>query len=373
MKILIFNWRDIKNPASGGAEILTHEMAKYWVQWGNTVTMFTSRFPNCLDEETVDGIKIIRRGFADPRTLSQSVYWQAYAHYKKYFQHKFDIVIDEIHGLPFFTPLYVKEKKIAFICELGGVLWNMFGPLYAFLGRLIEKMYIYLIYRNTFYITISPSTKEDLTRHGVSENHITIIPMGITVPKKIKTYPKEKKPTIIFVARLTKAKGIEDAIHALQLIKEEIPDIRLWVIGRGNEEYVLYIKKLVADLFLDKNIKFFGFVSEQKKFALMSQAHILLVPSIKEGWGLTVAEAGVVGTPAITYDSLGLRDVLQNNTLGVVTKENTPEQLAHETLQVLHNKKLYSHYVKKIIVFRKQIGWEHTAKFAFRLLQKQLS
>jgi len=373
MKILIFNWRDIRNPTSGGAEILTHEMAKYWVKWGHTVTWFTSVFPNCKEKETVDGIEIIRKGYPDPRFGFSSIYFKAYSHYKKYFKGKYDVVIDEVHGIPFFTPFYVKEKKVVFICELGGVLWNIFGPLYSFLGRMIEKMYIVIVYPNIPYIAISPSTKEDLIKNGVLESHISVLPMGITVPKKIKIYSKEKKPTIVFVARLTKTKGIEDAIQALSLVKKKIPGIRLWVIGRGNDDYILYIKRLVVNLSLEKNVIFWGFVSEEKKFELMSKAHILLVPSIKEGWGLTIAEAGVVGTPSVTYNSLGLRDVLKNNTLGIVTKENTPEYLADAALKLFRDEKLYKQYRRKITAFKKQIGWENTAKFMLLQLQKQIT
>jgi hypothetical protein len=62
MNILIFNWRDIKNLAAGGAEVFTHENAKRWVEKGNEVTLFTSAFPGCRKEEVVDGAKVIQDG-----------------------------------------------------------------------------------------------------------------------------------------------------------------------------------------------------------------------------------------------------------------------------------------------------------------------
>ncbi len=54
MNILILNWRDIKNPSSGGAEILTHEIAKQWVAWGNSVIQFSSLFAGAKSEEIID-------------------------------------------------------------------------------------------------------------------------------------------------------------------------------------------------------------------------------------------------------------------------------------------------------------------------------
>ena len=71
MNILIYNWRDIRNPAAGGAEVFTHEIARRWVERGNEVTMFTSAFAGCRKEEVVDGVRIIRDGG------KYSVYWKA--------------------------------------------------------------------------------------------------------------------------------------------------------------------------------------------------------------------------------------------------------------------------------------------------------
>ncbi|MCZ7362324.1 MAG: glycosyltransferase [Candidatus Methanoperedens sp.] len=62
MNILIYNWRDIRNPAAGGTEVFTHEIARRWVERGNEVTLFTSAFAGCEREEEVDGVRIIRGG-----------------------------------------------------------------------------------------------------------------------------------------------------------------------------------------------------------------------------------------------------------------------------------------------------------------------
>ena len=65
MNILILNWRDIKNPKGGGAEILTHEIAKRWVKKGHDITWFTAEFEGSRLEELIDGVKVIRRGHPD--------------------------------------------------------------------------------------------------------------------------------------------------------------------------------------------------------------------------------------------------------------------------------------------------------------------
>jgi len=367
MNILILNWRDIKNPKGGGAEILTHELAKRWASGGHSVTLFASEFPRCEKQEVLDGIKIIRVGHPDARYVFSSVHFLAYRYYKENFKKKFDVVIDEVHGLPFFTPWYVKGKKVVLICEVAGKLWlEMFGLLGIF-GRVIEKFYL-KIYRDLLFLTISNSTKEELIKEGVNEENITVLPMGITVPSKLKKYKKERTPTLIFVGRLSKPKGIEDAIKALEMIARKIPKINLWIVGRGDEGYVNYLKTLAKKLNIEDRATFFGFVSENKKFELIGRAHILLAPSVKEGWGLTVPEAAFVGTPTVAYDSPGLRDVLRGSIFKIVTKSSTPGGLRNEIIKLFQDKDFFNK-LKKESLNMQEFNWDRTAQVALKILK----
>src|SRR3989344_7936207 len=101
MKILLLNWSDIKNPDSGVAEVLTHEIEKRWVAAGHEVTQFCSKFPGAKSHESVDGVTIIREGSPIIRDPHIPVHLAAYRWYKRHGQGVFDIVIDEIHGIPF--------------------------------------------------------------------------------------------------------------------------------------------------------------------------------------------------------------------------------------------------------------------------------
>lgn len=364
MNILILNWRDIKNPSFGGAEILTHEIAKRWVKLGHNVTLFSSVFPNSKKEEVVDGVKFIREGYADARFLFSSVHFLAYKFYRKN-PGKFDVIIDEVHGLPFFTPWYVKEKKIVLICEVAGDLWiTMFGHIFGLIGRMIERYYIKLVYKNISYLTISNSTKEELIQEGVDPKKIVVLPMGATVPEKINKAVRESQPTIIFVGRIAKSKGIEDVIIMLNKISNEYDKVRLWIVGAGAVEYIDYLKEMAKKLKIYDKITFFGFVSEEKKFDLMGRAHVLVVPSVKEGWGLIVPEAAYVGTPSVVYNSPGLRDVLKGSNYKKIVKENTPDALAKEVIKLLRDRN-NSKYKK---LDAEDYSWDKTAETALQAI-----
>lgn len=371
MNILILNWRDIKNPKSGGAEVLTHEMAKRWVKMGHQATLFTSIFSGALPLEIIDNVRIVRKGHPDARFLFSSVHFSAFFYYIQNSK-KFDVVLDEIHGIPFFTPWYVRVKKIVLICEVAGSLWQkMFGPIFGTIGKIIEQFYLDYVYKDTAYLTISNSTKDELIKEGVNRKLITVLPMGLTVPKKTeKKWKKEYDPTLIFVGRLSKSKGIEDAIFALREVSKIYKSVKFWVVGSGETDYLNFLKKMAKKQKVDNRITFFGFVSEEKKFELMGRAHILVAPSMKEGWGLTVPEAGSVLTPAVGYNVEGLREVILDGKTGYLTFRNNPKGLAERIVSMLENKSTYENFSRAAKKLSLSYNWENTAKAALRILKQ---
>ena len=104
MNILILNWKDIYNPDVGGAEIILYELGKRLVRDGHTVTWFTRTYPKCKAEETIDGIRVVRRG------NKYSVYIKAWQYYRA-LKRKPDRVLDCINTICWQTPLYVPYRN----------------------------------------------------------------------------------------------------------------------------------------------------------------------------------------------------------------------------------------------------------------------
>ncbi len=88
---------------------------------------------------------------------------------------KFDIVIDQFHGIPFFTPFYIKAKKLALIQEVAREVWFMnhlpfpINWIIGLIGYLVEPI-IFLFYNNIPFMTGSQSAKEDLIKFGINNN-----------------------------------------------------------------------------------------------------------------------------------------------------------------------------------------------------------
>src|SRR3990167_1714034 len=108
MNILIFSWRGPGHPNAGGAEISTHEHAKEWAGAGHDVTLFTSSYVGSKKKETVDGESIIREGHQVFGVHLKVAGWYLLGRMKSSV-----LVINQFHAIPFFTPLFVRAKKLA--------------------------------------------------------------------------------------------------------------------------------------------------------------------------------------------------------------------------------------------------------------------
>jgi len=358
LKILIFNLRDIKNPSAGGAEVFTHEIAKHWVKNGNAVTLVSSNFSGGLSNELIDGVNIIRLGNIF------SVFWKAREYYEKVLHGNYDIVIDEYTLKPFLSPSYVTEKVVFLIHEMAKEKY------FYTLPPVISHIFYYFLepkwvgmYKDIPTITVSNSTKEDLVRLGFKD--IRIVPEGIGFKPIEKIPTKEEQPTLLFVGLLKKVNLVDHVIEAFKIVKKELPQSKLWIVGKGPE--LSRLKKKAVGL----DVTFYGYVSEELKIELMRKAHVLLVPAIREGWGLVVTEANACGTPAIGYAVPGLKDSIIDGQTGLLTDPNI-NAFAKSIIDYLKDGYKQRELSKFALQWAKTFSWEKTASIFLNELKSIL-
>jgi glycosyltransferase involved in cell wall biosynthesis len=346
---------------AGGAEVYVHRLLKSLAQRGHKVTLFCATFPGCRQRDTIDGIEHIRYA---GRFL---MYPKSILCYRRHICGRFDIIVESINGVPFFTPLFAKEIVIPFIHQLTRENWYsaLPSPL-AFTGYHLED-HLLRLYKNRPAMVPSESTKADLERLGFRNVTVIYGAQDIEPPEKI---TKEKKPTLIYLGRLTKSKRVDNAIMALKKVRESVPDALLWIAGSGPEENAL--KKLAGSLGLSDHVFFFGRISQQKKAELLSRAHLMLLPAVREGWGLVVLEASACGTPVIGYDVEGLRDSIKNGVNGYLVENGNVEVLASSSTRLLKDQKSLESLSESSVVYSKKFSWEKTAD-AFLILAESLS
>jgi glycosyltransferase involved in cell wall biosynthesis len=356
MRILWLNWRDIKNPAAGGAELVTHEVASRWVKKGHSVTLFCASFPGGSDEQVLDGVRIIRRG------RQYSVHYQAWRYYSRLPPDRFDIVVDEINTIPFFTPLYVRGKHLAFFHQLAREVWRFEAPFpLNVLGYLLEPLYLRL-YRSTATVAVSESTRQDLIELGFQRVYLVEDGVDVTPVANVPAQDqKEENPTVIYVGRLVPSKRVIDIVQAIGLVRAHIPNVQLWLVGDGTRKYIRRLKMLVSDYGLRNSVRFWGKVPHAQKVELLTRAHALALTSVREGWGLVVIEANAVGTPAVVYNVHGLRDSVRHGQTGLVCKAETPRELAASIRTLLTWDELRATLARGALEWSRCFDWDKNA------------
>ncbi len=364
MNILILNWRDPKNLKAGGAEISLFEHVKYWRKKGAQIIWFSAFDKNLKKEETIAGIKVIRKGSAYTVHI-----WAFFSYITKRLGNP-DIVVDSFHFIPFFSILYMKKKEkiVGLINEIAGKLWfsNILAPL-ALIGYVCEPLFIKL-YRKNKFITGSDSAKEALLKIGIAQDKIFVVNHGVHIYKTSSSIKKARKPTILFLGRVEKDKGINDALEALRYIKKEIPSAVLWVVGKEEKEATLNTLLESKYKAIRESVYYQGFVDEEKKFQLLKQALLLIHPSVKEGWGLTVIEAASQGVPTVGYNVEGLRDSVQNGKTGILVQPKNPKLLANAITHLIGDKKLYNTLSKNAQQWSKNFDWNVSVKKSWNVI-----
>ncbi len=363
MNILILSWRGPGHPLSGGAEQVIWKYANHWKKNGHDITLVTSSYTGAIPNEVLSGISIIRKADQYFGVKIWTFFWYLF------FPHpKFDLVIDEFHGIPFFTPLYVRTKKLGLIHELARDVWALnplpkpFNLIPAIIGKYTEPWIFKLLYIKTPFLTVSVSTQSDLKSLGVQD--VTVINNGVTVPSTIKHYPKEKEFTLIFLSALAEDKGVEDAIRAFMIVKNNIPNTKLWIVGNGSKSYIEKLKSIST------NPIYFGYVTDEKKFELLSRSHVLIFPSVHEGWGLVTVEAGHVGVPTVAYNVAGVRDSVRHGNTGLLVKRYDIQGLATACQKLAKDKKLYSKLSQGSKKWSNNFSWTKSTSQSLKFITK---
>jgi len=364
--ILFLSWRDIKSPKMGGAEIHTHEMMRNSDLNKFRMIHFSPMFEGAKSLENIDGIIYIRKG-----NLFNLI-WKCRTFYIKN-KDKIDFVVDQCNTYRFFTKFWVNHKKrIFFIHQLTREIWD-YHLSFPFnkLGMLTETFMLKLN-KNDLTITVSESTKKDLEAVGYDSNKIKISPIGLDfkVWKEEDFLNKESVQTFIYVGRFAKYKGIDICITAFGELKKIYHNAKLWIVGKKDDEYINHSLTPICTQYNlsygnsteNKDIVYYGFVTEDKKLELMSRAHVLLIPSIREGWGVIITQAAAVGTPSIVFNSPGLIDAVNFGKAGYIATKNNCQGIVEIMEDTIKNQMKYEEIRRRTHEFSKNFKWEYTGR-----------
>ena len=214
-----------------------------------------------------------------------------------------DVIIDVGNGLPFLSPLYSRVPVIELVHHVHREQWPVvMPPVLARFGWWVESWVAPRVYRRCRYVTVSGATRAELVDLGIDADRISVIYNG-TPPVTEEPTPRDSRPHLVVLCRLVPHKRVEFAMRAVAALAPQWPELTLTVAGQGWWEPKL--REFAETLGVTDRVHFAGHVTEQAKHDLFSRAWIALTPSLKEGWGLTIVEAGARGTPTVAMAGAG--------------------------------------------------------------------
>lgn len=367
MKVLVINWRDIKNPEAGGAEIHIDELLKRKpADWG--VDFVSASFKGAPSREAINGYNVIRIPNNSLFNYTFRLYWRSKGRRRGY-----DLIIDDISKIPLATPRYIKDIPIVALHHHvhGASLFKELSYAPALYVYTAEKAYL-KYYQNTPIISVSESSKNELlTLYPFRD--ISVINNGVDVDvfKDTRKEPKTEFPSLVYLGRLKKYKRVDHIIRAFQLVHEKIPASRLFIVGKGDDE--LRLKAITDELKLTSGIYFHGFVSEEEKRKILSTAWVSAITSEKEGWGIGVIESNAAGTPVTGYDVPGLQDSIRDQYSGFLIENGNINILAEKIYLLFEDKELRRQYSQNAVQWAANFSWDSAAKQFYEKLDKIVS
>jgi len=344
----MLNWRDPKNPLAGGAERVTEAYLRGLMERGHEVAWFANAFDGAPEEEEIDGLQVARGG-------GKFTSWRAARRWVRK-QEKFDLIIDQHHGLPWYAPWWGRTRCVAYIHEVLGPIWDSFYPWpVSTFGRWQER-WTHWAYRRTHFWTASSFTRDQLKKHGVRQ--ISTIPYGVDTQalEHLDEKPLKEPLRLVAVSRLAPNKRVDHALQAVDSLRGQGVDTRLVIVGSGSEEGML--RALIEQLGLVECVEFTGAIDEEEKNRRLREAHFLVHTSVREGWGLNVIEANAMGTPACVYPVPGLVESTWHDRTGLVTEAESARSLARALHRALEQPDDYQRHRHEALDRARGMHWD---------------
>ncbi|MCU1599484.1 MAG: glycosyl transferase family 1 [Frankiales bacterium] len=312
--MLLLNWRDLTNPEGGGSELYVESLASRLARRGDRVTLFCADHGSAPRDEVKNGVRYVRRG------NHVTVYLWAALLMVLGRLGRTGVVVEVHNGVPFLARLFTRRRVVVLVHHVHREQWGVvFGPKVARIGWWLESWVAPRVNRRCSYVAVSEVTKTELVGLGIDARRISVVHNG-TSPAFPVLSTRATVPTIAVLGRLVPHKRVELVLDAAAELRHEIPDLRVEVAGDGYWHDALVTR--VAELGLQDIVTIHGRVSEPDKHELLARSWVHAVPSLKEGWGLSVVEAGGHATPSVAFRYAGgLAESVVDGVTGVLADD----------------------------------------------------
>ena len=230
-------------------------------------------------------------------------------------------------------------------------------------------------FKNATKLLLSADYVADILKPvGIPPSKFEVIPPPpVSLPNEVKSYKNHNKLKMIFVGRLVPTKGLEILIKSLRGL--EHLNIELSVFGKGECEH--YYKRLAEKLNVNDSISWKGFVPNNVIHQEMLNSDLFVFPSLREPFGIAIAEAMGIGLPVICVDYGGPGYIVTDN-CGIKIKLSNLEKMTfdlHSAIkQYYFNRELLSIFgSNSLLRIRNELSWEASIDKILKLYNRLLN
>lgn len=211
------------------------------------------------------------------------------------------------------------------------------------------------------YIAVSNATKETLVKQGIKASKISVVYNGIDIAHVNSITARQgKEPSVVVSARLIKTKRIDVLIRAVAMVKKELSNVQLTILGDGPEKEKL--EKLIAKLKLERNVAIRNVQKFDEQLRIMKRHKVFCLPSELEGFGMAIVAGMAAGLPVVCTDLPVLREVTDGSAL--LFPRGKHKELAKQLLSLFSSQKLYEQKRKESLKRAQVFDWPKLAKQA---------
>ena len=207
-------------------------------------------------------------------------------------------------------------------------------------SRYIKKVVTSL--KNIDYFVVVSEDLKEFYKNKIGDTKCLYIPNVID-----NIYDKPKYNTnynLVSVGRFSKEKAFEDLIEVIGIVKKDIPNIHLNLVGDGKLKNDITNK--IESLDLKGNIKLCGYLSQSEIKKVMLDSSLYIMTSLTESFGLVLIEANSYGIPCIAFDSAsGAKQIIENKELLISNRDK--EKMAKLIVKLLKDKDKLQAYGKE--------------------------
>ena len=345
----------------GGVEKRVWELATRLTRRGHEVHLFGMKFWEGEDNLIREGVFLHgvcpaqKLYVGGRRSLWQAIYFSIYL-ISPLLKEKFDII--DCQQFPLFScfssRLVSRMRKTPLVItwyEVWGDYWFNYLGYKGLIGKEIERN-IASFKCPTISVSVMTANR---FRTGFKKSVTTVIPVGIDISRIRSIPPSTQESDIIFVGRLIKEKNGALLVRAFHSLSTPHKNIRLVIIGDGPEREV--ITALIHDFSLNDRVSLSGFADEHDDLiARLKSSKVFVLPSTREGFGISALEALACGIPVVTVDhpANAIRDLITggNGFLCSLSAEDLAKTIC---LALQHHKEMRNACIKSAESF----DWEN--------------